>query len=47
MSEQTKVEKIEVDLGGAQGLLFHKGVLYAVVSTDKGGLKQGLYRGHR
>ncbi len=41
---ETKVEQINVDLGGAQGLLFHDGVLYVVVSTSEGGLKQGLYR---
>ena len=40
----TKVQKIEVDLGSAQGLLFHQGVLYVVVSTSKDGRKQGLYR---
>ncbi len=41
---QTKVEKIDIDLGGAQGLLFHEGSLYVVVSTSEGGLTQGLYR---
>ena len=43
-AKETKVEKIDVQTGGAQGLLYHDGVLYVVVSTDKGGLKQGLYR---
>jgi len=41
---ETKVEKIDIDLGGAQGLLFHEGLLYVVVSTSEGGLTQGLYR---
>ncbi|NOY43244.1 MAG: c-type cytochrome [Planctomycetes bacterium] len=38
---ETKVERIDVDLGGAQGLLFHDGALYVVVSTGENG---GLYR---
>ena len=41
---QTKVEPLDIDLGGAHGLLFHQGTLYVVVSTDKGGLTQGFYR---
>ncbi|MCA9231909.1 MAG: c-type cytochrome [Planctomycetales bacterium] len=41
---KTKVEKIEVHVGGAQGLLVHNGALYAVVSTSEGGYSQGLYR---
>ena len=41
---ETQVEKLEVDLGGAQGLLFHQGSLYVVVSTSHNDMKQGLYR---
>ena len=43
-ASKTKVERIDVDLGGAHGLLVHDGVLYVVVSTSEGGLKQGFYR---
>ncbi len=41
---KTQVERIDVELGGAQGLLVHEGTLYVVVSTSEGGLKQGFYR---
>jgi len=40
---ETSVEKIPVDLGGAQGLLFHEGALYAVLNTENHG-GRGLYR---
>ena len=40
---ETKVEKLAVDFGHCQGLLFHKGMLYGVVNDEvyKG---RGLYR---
>jgi putative heme-binding domain-containing protein len=41
---QTKVEKLKVQLGMAQGLLFHKGQLYVVVNGQFGSFTSGLYR---
>ncbi len=41
---QTKVEKLSVQLGMAQGLLFHKGQLYVVVNGQIGSFTSGLYR---
>jgi putative heme-binding domain-containing protein len=40
----TKVEKLSVQLGMAQGLLFHKGQLYVVVNGEFGSFSSGLYR---
>lgn len=40
-NEETKVEKIPAKISGAQGLLWHKGVLYVVCN---GGPGSGLYR---
>lgn len=40
----TKVEKLNVNLGMAQGLLFHKGQLYVVVNGQIGSFTSGLYR---
>lgn len=41
---QTKVEKLKVQVGMAQGLLFHKGQLYVVVNGQIGSFTSGLYR---
>ena len=41
---KTKVEKLSVQLGMAQGLLFHKGQLYVVVNGQVGSFTSGLYR---
>ncbi len=41
---KTKVEKLNVQLGMAQGLLFHKGQLYVVVNGQIGSFTSGLYR---
>jgi len=41
---ETRVERIDVDLGAAQGLLVHKSALYVVVSISQNGRKPGLYR---
>lgn len=40
---ETKVEKLKIDFGHCQGLLFHKGVLYGVVN-DEVYQGRGLYR---
>ena len=40
---ETKVEKLSIDFGHCQGLLFHKGVLYGVVN-DEVYQGRGLYR---
>src|SRR5687768_5357443 len=40
---KTKVEKLTVPLGMAQGLLFHKGQLYVVVNGQMGSFTSGLY----
>ncbi|MBK8098233.1 MAG: DUF1080 domain-containing protein [Planctomycetes bacterium] len=36
--EVTSIERVEVELGGAQGLCWHQGVLYAVTGSGKTGL---------
>jgi len=41
---KTKVEKLNVQLGMAQGLLFHKGQLYVVLNGELGSFTSGLYR---
>jgi putative heme-binding domain-containing protein len=41
---KTKVEKLTIPLGMAQGLLFHKGQLYVVVNGQMGSFTSGLYR---
>jgi len=41
---ETQVERIDIELGLAQGLLVHESVLYVVVSIAKDEITQGLYR---
>ncbi|RIK86215.1 MAG: heme-binding protein, partial [Planctomycetota bacterium] len=41
---QTKVERMDVAVGMAQGLLFHKGRLYVVQNGGSGAFGAGLYR---
>ncbi len=40
-SEDTKVERIDVDVSAAQGLLWHKGSLYVAVNTNSKNAKTG------
>jgi hypothetical protein len=41
---QTKVQPLRVNVGFAQGLLFHQGQLYVMLNGQIGGFTSGLYR---
>jgi putative heme-binding domain-containing protein len=41
---KTKIEKLDVNVGMAQGLLFHDGALYVMQNGDMGSFSSGLYR---